>query len=161
MYRYACYTSTDPDSGLEDCDLDDCAISLIPLGWIIFIALACLALGVAITLCVVRAQNQQRFYIPRGRWFSPIKMTSSSSVFGGAAAVRQHQLQQHGVLYNNGDGDPTASSVRMFDAAAPPSPLHSIMPSLTLKHNVYRPLHDQDPLLLDEPDNADEFTGPV
>ncbi|KAL5968384.1 C-type mannose receptor 2 [Taenia solium] len=161
MYRYACYTSTDPDSGLEDCDLDDCVTSLIPLGWIIFIALACLALGVVITLCVVRAQNQQRFYIPRGRWFSPIKMTSSSSVFGGSVAARQHQLQQHGVLYNNGDGDPTASSVRMFDATASPSPLHSVMPSLTFKHHVYRPLHDQDPLLLDEPDNADEFTGPV
>ncbi|KAH9281711.1 Secretory phospholipase A2 receptor [Echinococcus granulosus] len=160
IYRYACYTSTDPDSGLEDCDMDSCVTSLIPLGWIIFIALTCLALSVGITLCVVRVWNRQRFFLPRGRWLSPIKMTASSSVFGGAVAVHRQQFQQHGVLYSNGDGDPAAPYVRMFDNPASLPPLHSLVPSLTFKHNVYRPLHDQNPLLLDEPDNADEFTGP-
>ncbi|KAM7538695.1 hypothetical protein Aperf_G00000053844 [Anoplocephala perfoliata] len=168
-YRYACYTSADPELGLEDCEMQACEIendsspSLTSLLWIIFIALACLGLSVLLTICIVRAKDRQRFFVSRNnRWFSPPKVISSSSVFGGAISVERSR-QQHSVLYSGGSDDP---SVRVLGeepalVATNPSLLHSLAPSLTFKQNVYRPLHDRDPLLLDEPDNADEFPGPV
>lgn len=167
-YRYACYTSTDPVHGLEDCQMESCGISLMPLGWIIFLALACLALSVLITICIVRMKNRNRFHIPQNnsRWLSPLKMTSSSSVFGSSMAMEHHlqQQRQHSVLYNGSESDDP--SVKVFGevpslVATNPSLLNSLFPSLAFKQNVYRPLHDRDPLLLDGEDNADEFSGPV
>ncbi|VDL62087.1 unnamed protein product [Hymenolepis diminuta] len=167
-YRYACYTSTDPVHGLEDCQMESCGISLTPLGWIIFLALACLALSVLITICIVRVKNRNRFHIPQNnsRWLSPLKMTSSSSVFGSSMAMEHHlqQQRQHSVLYNGNESDDP--SVKVFGevsslVATNPSLLNSLFPSLAFKQSVYRPLHDRDPLLLDGEDNADEFSGPV
>lgn len=169
-YRYACYTSTDPELGLEDCEMQTCYIdsrspSLISLGWII-IALVCLGLSVLLTICIIRIKNRQRFFVSRNNnWSSPLKVTSSSSIFGGAAAAERYR-QHHSVLYSGGSDDPSAPSVRVFGevpalVATNPPVLHSLTPSLNFKQNVYRPLHDRDPLLLDEPDNADEFSGPV
>nr|CDS32167.1 excretory/secretory C-type lectin TES-32 [Hymenolepis microstoma] len=165
-YRYACYTSTDPVHGLEDCEMESCGNALMPLGWVIFLTLACLALSVLITVCIVRVKNRNRFYTPQNnaRWLSTLKVTSSSNVFGNSVAMEQPQQRQHSVLYKGGGNDDP--SVKVFGeipslVATNPSLLHSLVPSLTFKQSAYRPLHDKDPLLLDEEENADEFSGPV
>ncbi|VDN97009.1 unnamed protein product [Rodentolepis nana] len=165
-YRYACYTSTDPVHGLEDCEMESCGIALMSLGWVIFLTLACLTLSVLITVCIVRVKNRNRFYIHQNniRWLSPLKVTSNSSVFGSSGATEQPHQRQHSVLYNGGGNDDP--SVKVFGevpslVATNPSLLHSLVPSLTFKPSAYRPLHDRDPLLLDEEENADEFSGPV
>lgn len=162
IYRYACYTSLSDEDGLEDCEMQPCETpSLLSLGWIIFISLLCLAMVVLITFCVLfRIRGRQRFFIRQGGgWLSPLKMTTSSSVFGGAVAL-QRGRQQEGVFFSRGSNGP---SVQMLDdlVASNPSPLHSLAPALSLKQRAYQPLNDRDPLLLNEPDNADEFSGPV
>uniref|UniRef100_A0A5K3FAA0 C-type lectin domain-containing protein n=2 Tax=Mesocestoides corti TaxID=53468 RepID=A0A5K3FAA0_MESCO len=171
VYRYACYTSTDPETGLEDCEMESCQLADgsggLSSGWIVAIMIfsllfaAAAVVGMLYLLC---GRRHDRFLHHHGRWVSPLKVTFSSSVFGGAP------LQHRGFFYHSDRGEnfenPLIPSVRMFDATTsslitPNAPSHPAMSSLTLKNQLYRPLYDEDPLLLDEPDNADEFTGPV
>ncbi|KAM7539294.1 hypothetical protein Aperf_G00000053818 [Anoplocephala perfoliata] len=168
-YRYACYTSTHPE--LEDCQMQACEIDNkstnsppTSLGWIIFIVLVCIGLSILITVTLVK--NFQRFSASRNNhWFSHLKTTSSSSVAGGAVADERHR-KQHSVLYSGGSDDPSASSARVLGEesaviSTSSSLLRSLAPSVTFKLNDHRDLPDRDPLLLNEPDNANEFSGPV